>query len=118
MMATDFALDPATWDIYTVDGDWAMVSGADEVGQRCAVACKTFIGEWAYNVDLGLPWFGEILTKDPNIPRITDRFRTLIAGIDGVTEIQKLELTYNSAPRTLGVDCRINTVYGPTGFVV
>jgi len=112
----DFKIDTSvggTWDLVQGDDlEWEMVEEADEVAQRCAVAARTHLGESTYDTDQGLPWFGEILVKGPNIPSITDRFRVLWIGIQDVTEILSLVLSWDEAARHLVVDAEIDTIYG------
>jgi hypothetical protein len=101
-----------TWDLVVEDNGFAIVEDEDEVAQRVAIATKTHLGEWTFDTDLGLPWMGEILVKDPNIPRITDRFRALWVGIQGVVSVLTLNLAYDPALRHLRVDGAIDTIFG------
>jgi hypothetical protein len=109
----DLKIDTATWDLIVENGELATVEDGDEIAQRVAVATKTHLGEWTFDTDLGLQWFGEIFVRDPNIPRITDRFRALWIGIDGVTAILALELIHDPIARSLTVNGTINTEFGP-----
>jgi hypothetical protein len=120
-MATDLKIDTSpggTWDLVVTDGEFEIVEAEDEVAQRVAVATKTHLGEWTFDTDLGLPWIGEILVRDPNIPRIRNRFSALWSGIAGVDKVLSLGLEFDESARELTVTGSIRTVFGDANLVI
>lgn len=61
-MSQSYYLDPVTWDrVVGTDGNWRMVSGADQIAQDVACAIRTFAGECWYDTTQGVPYAQDIL---------------------------------------------------------
>jgi hypothetical protein len=112
----DLKIDPTTYDLEITEpsGQIATVEDLEEVRQRVMVALKTHQGEWTFNMDLGLPWREEILTKPVNLEAIDARLRGLVMSVQDVTSVDKLDLTLDRVNRRLTVDLHVNTVFGNT----
>lgn len=77
-------------DIDLSTGDLVLIDGVDEARQRVQIKLRFFKGEWFLAPSFGVPWFRDVLIKNPQ----TDVVRNLIvkaveseAGVDKVTEI-------------------------------
>ena len=106
-------LDNNNNDIVIENGQLQMVSGADGVAQAARTRLKLFKGEWNFDLEAGMPYFQEILIKNPSLPKIKTTVRNLLAtvpGIDVPENIVYVKLTYSG--RTLNIDWRANSVFG------
>lgn len=101
---TDFALDSVTNDLDLSTGDLRFVTGADAVAQHLLVRLRLFHGEWFYDLRVGIPYYEQILLKNPNLVAITGIFRQAIASTPGVDELQRIDLDFDRAARTLSLD--------------
>lgn len=71
--------------------------------QRLTIKIRTFLGEWFLDTRVGVPYFRDILIKNPNLSIIRVIFRRLLLGDEAVDSVPKLELEFDSASRKLFV---------------
>lgn len=101
---TDLRLDPTTHDIYVgEDGGTRLETGyAASVRQRLSVKLQLFAGEWFLNTRLGVPYYRDVLIKNPNFSVIRTLFRGLVSSDPDVANVPRLDMTLDG--RTLTVD--------------
>ena len=95
-------LDPATHDIDISSGGFDLVSGDEEVRQKLNIRMRFLQGEWFLDQRIGIPYFQEILVKNPDEGRIRDIYRQTILTTPGVRDLQDLTVTVD-ADRVLRV---------------
>lgn len=94
-------LDPATWDVaFPV----RFVTGPDAVLQRIRVRFRFFLGEWFLDQRLGIPYYRDILIKNPDILLITTIFRRVLTSTPGVERVPKFKAQLLTAERKLLCD--------------
>lgn len=109
-MTLTFAVD-ANNDLYLgTDDRLAMVTGAAAVGQACAHAAKTILGEMVLATDEGLPYFEAVWNGTPNLAVFEAALRTALLEVDGVTDITALSMVVSGGVLTYAAT--IVTVYG------
>lgn len=119
-MAFDFRIDPATGDM--VGG---YVTGQDEILQRVQTRLFRYLGEWAFNTSVGLPWYdGQsdllpgTLTRENGILGSRDfnraelLIRNEIAETEGVIRIVNFSAKFDNATREFRVTADIATEFG------
>lgn len=109
---SDFLQD-SRGDIVFTDNALTFVIGADEVAQRVTQRLRTFLGEWFLDLDIGVPYYQEILVKNPSSTIIEGRLKAEIIGTPGVIEIEEFELEVDNELRQATVVTRIISVDGP-----
>lgn len=88
-------------------GDRAsLVTGADAVAQKIGVRLRLFRGEWFLDERVGVPYYEQVLVKNPNLVAIRSLFRRAIATTPGVEEVTSLDLTVDTAQRRAEVSFR------------
>ena len=96
----ELSLDNATWDLYLdATGNIATVGEADFpalLSQRITHRLQTFKGECFLDREIGVPYYEEILKKNP-----------VISGVDGVDKILSLDLSFDRKTRLLSVTFRV-----------
>jgi len=90
-------------DLKVVDNDIPFVNGNEEVQQLLRQRLRTFLGEWFLDLTIGLPYFQEILKKNPNTVAIDAAFKNEILNTPGFLELSTFELDINAAARQLTV---------------
>ena len=113
---TDFGLD-ANGDEYADATGLAMTGDLDGIRQQVMLRLGFFRGEWFLDEETGLPWYEEILVKNPNMIRIRDIFRTAILSVPGIRAVTYLDVQFTGA-RTVTVDFRADTDLGELGIVL
>jgi hypothetical protein len=103
---SDLAL---TWNGQAVDLDLSghrgnIISGDDAVDQNLRIRLKFFLSEWFLDQRLGIPFFREVLVKNPNLQVVRAIFRTAILDTPGVASVDSLELSLDNVTRTLTIN--------------
>lgn len=109
MTARNFKLD-ADGDL-DIGGTLSFVEDMDAIQQSLNCRLRAFQGEWFLNLNLGLPYFQEILGRAPNLVAIRALYRETITGTPGVLELKELRLALRT-DRTLVVGFKASTDFG------
>lgn len=111
----DLLIDPTTLDLI-----WA--TGVDYIVQKIKVRLLLIRAEWYLDQTLGLPWFTDILTKNPNMAYVDALIKTQIATTPGVVGLISYSSELDAATRVMSVtfEARIDTgeVAGPVTITV
>jgi hypothetical protein len=67
------------------------ISGAEYAKQKIRQRLLFILGEWILDTRLGVPWFEEILVKNPDLRLIQARIRDVILSVPGMVNVQKAE---------------------------
>lgn len=71
----------------------------DSVSQQIKIRLRWFAKEWRWNEEMGLPYFEELLVKNPNIEYFEGLIREEIFNVDKVTEVESVSITYDNKTR-------------------
>ncbi len=114
-MATDTArtikLD-ADGDFDVSTGTLVILKGSDSIVQAVKIALQCFKGEWFLDPDSGVPFFQDVLVKNPDPSVLQTVFRDAILEVPGVLALNALELAQDRGARTLTVTFRVSTDVG------
>lgn len=94
-------LDPATWDVAV---PVRFVTGPDAVLQRVKVRFRFFLGEWFLDQKLGIPYYRDILIKNPDILLISSIFQRVLLTTPGVDRVATFKAQLLPAERKLLCD--------------
>jgi hypothetical protein len=97
----DLMLDESTWDLATGDTDLLLVDGRDAIGQHLAQRLKTFLGEWFLDLRIGVPYFQQVMVKNPDPLVLDSVFKSEIINTPGVTELLSFDLKIDAGSRLL-----------------
>jgi hypothetical protein len=103
----------ANGDLLLEKGDLVLVTGRDAIAQHLSIRLRTFLGEWFLDRRVGMPYFEQILVKDPNLAAVKALYRRAILTTPGVTDLKRLELTADAVNRSLTVSFLAETKDGP-----
>lgn len=112
-------LDPVSanfHDIVVQDGDLAIVTGRQAILQNIVQRLRIFLGEWFLDNTIGLPYFTEILVKNPDQSKIDALFLNQIMGTPGVLEVTSYSFTPNFATRGLTISFEATTTDGEVNY--
>ena len=84
----------------------------EEVAQRLQTKFQFFLGEWFLDETLGVPYYRDILVRNPNLPVIRSIFSQLITDDEGVENIVTLDLAVDGETRVLSVTFQAVLVSG------
>jgi hypothetical protein len=114
-MGYDLKLDTDGDLAFSADGDLVLNEGLEAIAQDIRARLLFFKGEWFLDQDIGLPYFEDILVKNPSILGVMASIRSEIQNTPGVNEITKLEPTFDRANRKLSVTWAVTSDLGEIG---
>lgn len=90
--------------------------GIGAVAQSCRIAIQIFAEEWFLDLDVGIPYWQQILAQKPATAIAAARiaFRSELLAVDGVIDVTRLEIFFNRSTRGLGIKWQVMTAFGET----
>ena len=115
-MSLNLYIDPTTHDIVVDNtGDLQMTSSDDEnLSQKIEQRLSTFSGEWFLDVSMGVPYYERILKKNPNFTDVNSILLSVISTTNGVKDVVKFNVTYDTIERDYKVEFTCITSFGTT----
>lgn len=112
-MPFDLKLDALTNDLaFDGRGNIALVSGAELVAQRLRYRLNTQLGEWSFDLRLGVDYRNTVMQKAPDLGAVRAAFIAAIATTAGVVAVEFFELSLSG--RRLSVRFAVLTNEGLT----
>lgn len=102
----DFKLDPSGDLELSAAGD---ISTTDSIIQAVRIRLLWFFQEWRYGPDMGLPYFEDILVKNPNESKIRHLVREAVMSVEGVTDATDISITIDRKTRHAIIALSIST---------
>ncbi len=112
---SDIALD-TEGDILITGSDLTLTTGVDAIRQHLSQRLKTFYGEWFLNMEIGVPYFQQVLRKNPDPVIIDSIFKREIINTPGILQLEEFSLDLDSATRTLTLSFKARCDEGAIEF--
>jgi hypothetical protein len=93
-------LDQMIHDLVLFDGQLQLSGG---LAQRIDCYLRTFLGEWWADPTLGVPYFQEILKKNPDLSVVRQAILSVILQVPGVVSVPSLTVNLDRATRRMSV---------------
>lgn len=112
---------PAYGDLVVLNNDLVLTSDANPAGtnnilQDILQRLRFFSGEWFMDNTQGVPWFQQILIKNPDQATIDAILQNIILGTPGVTQLTAYQFTPNFSRRLMNVSFRCMTTSGVVNY--
>ena len=95
-------------------GSMVLVTGDEAIAQQFRIRFRFALGEWFLDTRVGVPYFQEILVKNPNLTRVRGIYRQLIETTPGIESIEEFTLTLDNSTRTLSLSFAARKTDGET----
>lgn len=99
----DLKLDLTTNDLDLSTADLQIVTDDDAIVQHLVIRFQFFKGEWFLDRRVGIPYFTDVLIKNPSLANVRNLITQTILTTPGIAELQELTLDLNSTTRKLDV---------------
>lgn len=93
-----------------------LTEGKAAIRQHLQVKFGIFMNEWFLDNNVGVPYYEDILIKNPAYVVVQEDMKSEALDTPGVTTLEKFELEYNSADRLASVTLEADTIDGPIDF--
>lgn len=114
---SDFKLDiDGDGDLVIENGDLVLVDGSEAVRQNLLQNLRMFRGEWFLAQDQGVPYYENILIKNPNPDVVDGALKSVIINTPGVLELLSFTLDYDDSNRRLTLDFEVRVSDGTLIF--
>lgn len=90
--------------VLDASGNASLYPGLD---QRIDCALRTVLGEWWLDRGEGVPYFEELLKKNPDLSVVRQAFAAVILAVPGVQKILKLTTVFTASTRTFQVNFEV-----------
>jgi hypothetical protein len=112
---SDLALD-TDGDIKITGSDLTLTTGVDAVKQHLSQRLRTFYGEWFLNMEIGVPYFQQVLRKNPDPVVIDSIFKREIINTPGILQLTEFNLDIAPATRELALSFKALCTGGELTF--
>jgi hypothetical protein len=103
-MKLDITIDKTTGRfVISPQGDFVLTSGTDAVVQYIGQVLKTFLEEWFLDQTIGIPYYQELLKKNPDQTTMESAIKAAILACPGMLELTSFSLTTDTPHRALNV---------------
>lgn len=111
----DIKVSATTGDIeLDASGDLQWIEGAEAVAQHARIRLRHFLGEWFLDAREGFPIWERLLVHNPDLPALTEAYRSTILGTPGMASVERCELRFDRQARTVYPDIEATTTDGTT----
>ena len=83
-------------------------------GRKFVQFTRIYLGEWFLDTRIGVPYFSEVFVKKPDLEIIRRLFRRILLAIDPISEVDFLEVYFQSAERTAHIEFSARAADGRT----
>lgn len=111
-MSLDLKLDVVTHDLLVVNYDLVITDDIQQLMQNLKIRLLFFLGEWFLDITRGVPYYEEILIKNPNQSRVESILKQQILNTKNVKEMLEFNLNYDASTRLLNVTFSVDTDFG------
>ena len=103
-------------DIAIVDANLSLVTGLEEIQQLVQQRLLSFRGDWFLDLQLGMPYFQEILRKETTLSGVELAYLDTISRVPGILSIDTFELIPDAANRIANIKFTATTTNGVLNF--
>jgi hypothetical protein len=108
----DIIVDSETHDLL-IDNDLSLNNDIEYLKQKLNINLWFFFEEWYLDTSVGIPYYQNIMVKNPDISQIEAIFKKQIIDTDFVQEITSFDLKYDTQNRKLSVSFSVKSDFGP-----
>lgn len=91
-------------DLELANGTTRVSKDGEYAKQRVSVSLDFFLGEWFLDTKQGMPYFRDVLLKNPNGDTVRSVFKRRILQTPGIVSADKLDVKLDSAARLASID--------------
>lgn len=88
-----------TGDILVTDNRLTLTEGLEAIRQHLWVKLQIFLGEWFLDNEIGVPWFRDVLIKNPSFVVVQQVLKDQILTTQGVLELLEFDFELNTTTR-------------------
>lgn len=99
-------------DVVIENGDLVLVEGLQEITQNVLQNLRTFFNEWFLDTTIGVPYFQQILVKNPDQGKVDALLIQAILSTPGIIQLLQYSSTIDTGARKLTVSFKALSTSG------
>lgn len=103
-------------DFYIENNSLVMIDGLPAIRQHMTIRFQIFLGEWFLDVRIGVPWFRDILIKNPSFNVVQEILKDVILNTPGALQIITFDFDYVNNSREVSLEFSALTTDGILDF--
>lgn len=103
-------------DLAMVNGDLVLTGDKEGIKQNVLQRLRMFFSEWFMDLSLGIPYYQQILVKNPDQGGIDALFVNAIINTPGITALTNYSFALDRATRVLSISFKALTTDGPVSY--
>jgi hypothetical protein len=109
MAIKNLYLDPQTNDLVVDENTYNLrvTEGDEYLSQKIQNTLQFFFAEWFLDRSLGIPYFEDILKKNPDLKLVKNLLLNAVAGVSGVDKVLSFETDFDRGAREYTVDFEV-----------
>ena len=118
-MSTDYELviavdpeNPVVHDLRLTNGQITFVTGDEQILQHMKTRLQFFLGEWFLDRREGVPYYRDILIKNPSREVLASIFRQVILDTPGTELIRTFDLSIDASQRRMSLAFEVVLITG------
>lgn len=112
-MNFDIGIGRASHDlVFDASGNMLLIDGPERVAQDLKIALLMFYGEYFFDRERGIDYFGTVLVKNPDKILIESLLRASVSEVRDIIQVLDLQLAMDHQNRKLSVYLNVLTPYG------
>jgi hypothetical protein len=102
-------------DLAIRGGTTVRLQGAECARQRAETDLGLFLGEFFLDTSKGVPYYRDVLVKNPNLETIRTVFRSVVRAVPGIVDVPRCDVFPPDSDRH--ALCEWEAVYQDGGFI-
>lgn len=103
-------------DFYIDNNSLVMIDGLSAIRQHMTIRFQIFLGEWFLDLRIGVPWFRDILIKNPSFNVVQEILKGVILDTPGAIQIITFDFGYTNNSREVSLEFSALTTDGFLDF--
>lgn len=103
-------------DLDVTNNEITLTEGLEEKQQHLQSRFSLFRGEWFLDTNLGVPWFQDVLVKNPSFAVVQEILKDTVLDTPGVLELMKFNFSFDSSQREATLEFQALCEDGPINF--
>lgn len=100
---SDIALTSNAGDIDLTGHRLSLITGEAAIQQSVFIRLRFFYEEWFLDKRLGVPYYRDVLVKNPNLDLVRSLFREAVRTTPGISTVPEMDLVLDATTRELDV---------------
>ena len=113
---SDLLIDDQSKDLVLSNGDLVLNSGIVAVKQFLEARLGFFKGEWFLDLDSGVPYYEEVLKKNPDPIVLDGIFKDTILSTPGIIGLDSFSMELDTNTRELRLNFKARSLDGEIDF--